>query len=273
MARHLYKSSKAWALITGGSSGIGYEFSKELASMGYNLVIASRDSNRLISVAKKLKTKFKIDIEIMSVDLSLESDIEKLINRIKDDNRPIEVLINDAGFALHDTLIEEDYSRQMIAFSVMAEAVLKLSGAAAATMNRRGWGYIINVASTSAWLFAGNYSALKRWVVVYTQSLSLELEDTGVNATAVCPGWVKTDFHKRGGVSAPNIPNWLWVSPRVVVNSAFDAVASGKAIRIPTLRWKLIIFIAKHFESLSRLVSRRLVSKRIAEIEQNNVNK
>lgn len=261
------KETKKWALVTGGSSGIGFEFASQLAEKGYNLVIASRDGEKLSVAAEKLKTKFRVEVEILRVDLTIQNDIEKLKNRIENTYNPIEILVNDAGFALHDSLLARDDSRQIAAFSVMAETVLQLSGTAARVMKSRGHGQIINVGSTSAWLFAGNYSALKRWVVVYTESLALELKDSGVSATVVCPGWVKTNFHRSGGVSRPKVPSWVWMRAETVVKSALRAAAKGKSRVIPTLRWKLVIFAARHCEPAVRFVSRRMVKKRIEELQ------
>lgn len=258
----------SWALVTGGSSGIGLEFSHQLAADGYNVILASRDGDRLTTVAEQLRRKYQIHVETISVDLANTADIARLMDRICDENRPVEVLVNDAGFAVRDSLLAEDTDRQMAAFSVMAEAILKLSGAAARTMVVRGSGRIINVASTSAWLFAGNYSALKRWVVVYTESLALELKGTGVAATAVCPSWVKTNFHKNAGVDRPDVPNWLWVPVETIVKSALSASSRGKSRVIPTFRWKIAVFILRHCEPFARMVSRRMVTKRLAELER-----
>lgn len=261
-----------WALVTGGSSGIGLEFSRQLAANRYNLILASRDGDKLAIAAEQLRREYQIEVETMSVDLGNAQDVTRLIDRICDQARPVEVLVNDAGFAVRDSLLAEDTSRQMTAFAVMAEAVLKLSGAAARTMVARGRGRIINVASTSAWLFAGNYSALKRWVVVYTESLALELKGSGAAATAVCPSWVKTDFHKNAGVDRPDVPGWLWVSAETVVKSALSASARGKSRVIPTFRWRTAIFILKHCEPFARWLSKRMVTKRLAELARKSVN-
>lgn len=257
-----------WALITGGSSGIGLEFAYQLAAEGYNLVLASRDGDELLTTAEKLRIRYNVIVESMDIDLAATESIRQLSDRISDQSRPIEILINNAGFAVHDSLLAEDTNLQMSAFSVMAEAVLKLSNVASRIMVARGRGRIINVASTSAWLFAGNYSALKRWVVVYTESLALELKGTGVSSTVVCPAWVKTNFHKSGGISRPDLPSWLWVPAKTVVKAALMASLRGKSKIIPTLRWKVVIFIFRHCEPLTRFVSKRMVDNRIRELNQ-----
>ncbi|MDR1970125.1 MAG: SDR family NAD(P)-dependent oxidoreductase [Candidatus Nomurabacteria bacterium] len=257
----------SYALITGGSSGIGLAFACELATDGWNLILASRDKN-LENIAEKLRSEFSINVEIIRADLSIKSDLEKIERRIIENDKPVEILVNSAGFVLHESLVNGNMERQKAAFAVMAEAILVLSQAAATTMKKRGTGKIINIASTSAWLYNGNYSALKRWVVVYTGSLALELRGSGVSATAVCPGETKTDFHANGGRKRPNIPNWLWCQPEQIARSGLRATKKKRTIYIPTVKWRLIAWACQHFQFLARLISRKLVTGRIKDTER-----
>lgn len=271
MEQRKIKNKGKRALITGGSSGIGFEFARQLADSGCNLIIVSQDSQRLSESADRLRAEFAVEVEAINVDLSDRDGVSRLVKVIE--SRQIDFMINNAGFALHDSLLDANTNKQELAFAVMAEAVLKLSGAAARAMKSRGSGRIINVGSSSSWLFAGNYSALKRWVLVYTESLNLELRRTGVSATAVCPGWVKTNFHENGGVSRPDLPNWVWIPVATVVKSALRAAEKGKSYVVPTIRWKAMIFAVKHSELIARAFSRKLVVKRVKELEQKSVGK
>ena len=219
-------------------------------------------------MAEKLHLEFKVDVEIIRADLSIESDLEKVRRRLLDNTKPVEILVNSAGFVLHDSLVSGSLERQRAAFAVMAEAVLILSQTAADAMKKREKGQIINIASTSAWMYTGNYSALKRWVVVYTQGLALELRGSGVSATAVCPGETKTDFHANGGLKRPNIPSWLWCESEQIARAGLRAAARGCAIYVPTMRWRLIAWACQHFRGLARLISRKLIKGRIKEVEQ-----
>jgi len=131
--------------------------------------------------------------------------------------------------------------------AIMVTATWKLSNAAARAMLRRDtMGHIINVASASAWINVGNYSAIKRWVVSYTQGLSVELAGTGVTATAVCPGWVKTAFHDRAGVRRPRLPRFIWVDADVVASEGLAAALAGRRVCVPSGKWRAAIFIAQH---------------------------
>ncbi|MCL2280676.1 SDR family NAD(P)-dependent oxidoreductase [Candidatus Saccharibacteria bacterium] len=256
-----------YALITGGSSGIGLAFARELAANNWNLILVSRDKN-LKNIAEKLEIEFKVDVEALRGDLSVETDLEKIKKRLRDDDKPVEILVNSAGFVLHDSLVHGNVERQRIAFKVMAEAILILSQAAVATMKKRKNGMIINIASTSAWQYNGNYSALKRWVVVYTNSLALELRGSGVSATAICPGETKTNFHANGGLKRPGIPSWLWCQPEQIARTGLQAAKKGRAVYVPTMKWRLIAWAFQHCQSLARFVSYKLVTGRVEEMGQ-----
>jgi len=256
-----------FALITGGSSGIGLAFARRLAADGWNLVLATRDEN-LAAVAQELVAEFKVEVETLHGDLGVPADLEKVEQRLAQNDQPVEILVNSAGFVLHDSLIDGDLKRQHTAFAVMAEAVLVLSQTAAAAMIKRGTGRIINIASVNAWLYSGNYSALKSWVVTYTASLALELRGSGVTATAVCPGETKTNFHASGGLKRPEIPNWLWCTPDQIACQGLRAAEKGRVIFVPTVKWRWLAWVWRHSRGLARLTSRQKIAERVKEIKQ-----
>ena len=127
----------------------------------------------------------------------------------------------------------------------MAKAVLDLSSAAARAMTARGEGWILNVSSTSGEVTMGPYSALKAWCTTYTESLAVELEGTGVRVMALLPGWVRTEFHARAGISGSSIPDFLWLQADDLVEEALKDLARGRVVSIPTLRYKAIMLGAK----------------------------
>lgn len=255
----------ATALVTGGTSGIGLAFASELASRGHDLILVARDAERLAATAADLSARHGCQVETIPADLAVRADLDPIIERLGDDARPVDVLVNNAGFGLNASLLDDDYARQERAMDVMCTAVLILSAAAGRGMKARGQGTIINVASVSAWIIKGNYSAIKRWVLTYTQALALELEGTGVQATAVCPGWVKTELHERAGVPRPRLPGWAWVSPEQVAQTALDAAARGKVVAIPKRIWRVAVWFLEHAPAaLPRAVSRKIAKSRSA---------
>ncbi|WP_203568863.1 SDR family NAD(P)-dependent oxidoreductase [Aestuariimicrobium ganziense] len=253
----------ATALVTGATAGIGNTFARHLAARGDDLVLVARDRDRLNETAEQLHRAYGVDVEVLVADLSDEAQLSAVAERVESADRPIELLVNNAGFGLHAKLLEADkLPLQRQAMDVMCWAVLVLSGAAGRAMKARGHGTIINVASTSAWITAGNYSAIKSWALAYTEGLYNELKGSGVNVSALCPGWVRTEFHQRAGISA-NLPDIVWVDIDTLVSEALADAEKGVVISIPTFKWKAAIFVAQHGpRSFIRWFSRQLSSSR-----------
>ncbi len=237
----------ATALITGGTSGIGLEFARELASRGTDLVLVARDAQRLSEVSGELESVHRVKVEPFPADLSDRAEMERVAKRIESDDSPIDMLVNNAGFGLHSTLLDpDDIDTHAKALDVMCLTLLVLGGAAGRTMRARGRGQIINVASSSATIFTGNYSAVKAWARTYSTSLALELRGTGVTVTALLPGWVRTEFHERAGITATNLPDIVWIDSDVLVRDCLDDVDKGKLESVPTLKWKAAMLLADH---------------------------
>lgn len=256
----------ATALITGGTSGIGLAFASELAGRGHDLILVARNQARLEQTAAGLTQRHGCQVETLTADLAVRADLEPIIARLTDPKRPVDVLVNNAGFGLNSSLLDPDVAIQEEAMAVMCTAVLILGGAAGRAMKARGQGTIINVSSVSAWIVKGNYSAIKRWVLTYTQALALELAGTGVRATAVCPGWVKTELHTRAGVSRPNLPSWAWVDAGQVARTALAAAEKGEVVAVPTRRWRLAVWALEHGpDALPRFISRTISKSRSAD--------
>ena len=237
----------ARALITGATAGIGNAFAKELAARGNDLVLVARDRDRLRKVAADLSEVHGIDVEVLPADLSIRDEVMKVAQRLESETEPVDMLINNAGFGLHASLIDasqiELHERAM---DVMCLAMLILGGAAGRAMKARGGGRIVNVASTSGAIFTGNYSAIKAWARTWSTGLALELSGTGVTVTTLLPGWVRTEFHQRAGISATNLPSFVWIDAEDLVRQCLRDVEKGRIESVPTKRWKASLFIADH---------------------------
>ena len=233
------------ALITGGTSGIGSAFAEALARRGFGLVLVARGAERLESTASRLRAEYAVDVETLEADLSDADDVARVAERIEDPRARIDMLINNAGFSVKRTYAAEGLDLHHRGIDVMAKAVLDLSSAAARAMTARGEGWILNVSSTSGEVTMGPYSALKAWCTTYTESLAVELEGTGVRVMALLPGWVRTEFHARAGISGSSIPDFLWLQADDLVEEALKDLARGRVVSIPTLRYKAIMLGAK----------------------------
>jgi uncharacterized protein len=253
----------ATALITGGTSGIGAAFARALAARGDDLVLVARDADRLSETATDLKERYAVSVETIAADLAVRSDVVGIAERLASAERPIDLLVNNAGFAVRVRLTAADTTPHEHAIDVMIRAVLMLGAAAGRAMRQRGAGTIINVSSTAGFVAMGGYSAIKSWVTSYTEGLANELHGTGVKVVALCPGWVRTEFHERAEINIGSIPPFLWLDADRLVADCLDDAAAGKVISIPSMRYKVLMTICEHLPHRAmRAVSRRMTSGR-----------
>jgi short-subunit dehydrogenase len=232
------------ALVTGGTSGIGAAFARALAERGDDLVLVARDADRLASRAVEL-SEHGVAVETLVADLSRAADVERVAARLSSTEEPVDLLISNAGFGVKARLTDADLAPHDYAIDVMIRAVLHLGAAAGRSMRERGRGHIVNVSSTAGYLAQGNYSAIKAWVTTYSESLAVELRGTGVGVTALCPGWVHTEFHSRANLRTSSIPSLLWLDADDLVREALRDVAAGKVISIPSRRYSVLITLAR----------------------------
>src|SRR5690606_3231631 len=228
----------ARALVTGSTSGLGLEFAWQLAGTGHDLVLVSRAEDRLHAVAAQIRDVHDCDVEVLPADLSVREELERVAIRLTDPVDRVELLVNNAGYGLRGGFLEigiEDHERQM---DTLMRAVLVLSHAAARTMVPRRVGAILNVSSLAGYTAAGPYAASKSWVTVFTESLAMELEGTGVTATALLPGFVQTEFHERAAMRMDGLPRITWLKAPYVVEQALRDTAKGTVLSIPSVKYR-----------------------------------
>jgi short-subunit dehydrogenase len=251
------------ALVTGATSGIGQAFCRELAERGDNLVIVARHRARLENVSDELRARHSIKVEILAADLSKRVQLRRVAERVADRDRPIDLLVNNAGFAMSKSLLKGDLADEEAMLDVLCRAVLVLSHAGALSMRDRGRGHIINVSSVAGFLPMGTYSAAKAWCTVFTEALAQELSGSGVSATALCPGFTRTEFHQRADLDMSRMPKAMWLEADGLVRACLDDVRAGKVISVPGVQYKVIAGIAQVVpHSLLRAVSGRVDSLR-----------
>lgn len=236
----------AAALITGASSGIGLAFARRLAADGHDLVLVARDRERLDSLSRELSDEHGILAEVLPADLSDRKQIDLVTQRLSDTSSPVGILVNNAGFGVRGGFVGSDVNAEQAMLDVMVTAPLRLCHAALPGMLARGSGAIINVSSIAAHLPGSTYSAHKSWLSVFTRGLAIELAGTGVTATAVEPGFTHTEFHARADMDMTRIPEWLWLDPHGVVDSAIRDAVRGKATSVPGKQYRVIAAVARH---------------------------
>ncbi|MFC9729170.1 SDR family NAD(P)-dependent oxidoreductase [Streptomyces roseolus] len=233
------------ALITGATAGIGAAFARRLAADGHDVVLVARDRSRLREQATELHDRHGVEAEVLAADLSTEEGIAAVEARLSDPRRPVDLLVNNAGFGNKGRFLDVSMADELKMLTVHCEAVLRLTSAAAAAMRERRRGGVVNVASVAAFVPRGTYGASKAWVVQFTQGAAKDLAGSGVRLMALCPGFVRTEFHERAGMGTDNIPGWMWLDADKLVSAALADLARGKTLSIPDPRYKALMGVVK----------------------------
>lgn len=240
------------ALITGATAGIGLEFARQLAERKHDLVLVARDVDRLDHVADELRSTFHVDVEVLQADLSERDQLQVVADRVADAGRPVDVLVNNAGYGLKGRFLHNEVADEERLFDVLTRAVLVLSHAAAGAMRERRSGRIVNVSSVAGFIAGGTYSAAKSYTTVFTEGLASELKGTGVTATVLCPGFTRTEFHDRAKLKMDGMPAFMWLNAPALVSACLDDVERGRVMSVPGAQYKAIV-------GLLRMLPRSLV--------------
>lgn len=228
------------ALVTGASSGIGYEISKYLAKSGYDIIVVSRNRQAL----ENLKNEIKTNVQIVCMDLSVVDNCVKLYENFKDEN--IDVLINNAGFGMYGNFDILDMNKEIEMINVNILACDILTKLFLKDMKKRDSGYILNVGSIAGFMpgpLMSSYYASKSYVVKLTQAIRKELKKSksGVSVSVLCPGPVNTNFNNTAGVKFAVRP----LSSEYVAKYAVDMLFKKKLVIVPGFTIKLARFFSK----------------------------
>ncbi len=245
------------ALITGASSGIGEEMVRRLGEAGIPTVAVARRADRLEALAERWPT-----VEVLTADLRTTDGIAAVSERLSDPDRPVEFLVNNAGFGTSGPFVTLDPVRLGDEVDLNCRAVVQLSSAAARVMVERGRGWICNVASVAAFQPTPKmscYGATKAFVLSFSEALHEELRSAGVHVTTVCPGITRTEFQSVSNTSGRPLraPKMMWLDVDDVVDTALRDTARGKAVSVPGGIYKVLTTAASIApRGLRRRVSR-----------------
>ncbi len=244
-------------LVTGASAGIGAEFARRLAARGDDLVLVARGRDALESLAAELRAAHGVAVEVLTADLEDRADVQRVADRLTDPERPVDLLVNNAGFGLTGSFLSRPVADEERMLDLLVRAPLVLTHAALPGMIARRTGAVLNVSSFAGFLPRGTYGAGKAWLTMFTESLAPLVEGTGVRVCAVCPGPVHTGFHARGGIDPDAYPGIAWVTAEQVVTDALHALARGRVVTVPTPLWKAIAGVRYVPHSLLRRFASR----------------
>ena len=234
------------ALVTGATSGIGNSFARTLAAHGHDLVIVARTTDRLEQVAADLRAKHHVGVEVITADLSTSAGMDVVAARLTDTSHPIELLVNNAGSSMAGWFGTTDIADEDSQLDLLVRAPMHLMDAAIKAMAGRGGGKIINVASVAAFTPRGAYSAHKAWLVNLSRWADLHYDDVNISVQALCPGFVRTEFHQRGQMDVSGVPRWMWLKPDYVVKKSLQDLEKDKALSVPSLRYKVLATLAQY---------------------------
>jgi uncharacterized protein len=237
------------ALVTGPTAGIGLEFARQLAARDHDLVLVARNEERLEAVAADLRAAYGVTVEVLPADLADRAALAKVEARLADPDRPVDVLVNNAGFGLKGKFLDNSIEQEQAHLDVLVVAVMRLCHAALGPMVARGSGQVVNVSSVAGFLPRGTYSAAKAYVTKFSEWAHREYAPQGVQVMALCPGFVRTEFHERMEVGRDSAPKFLWLEAPDLVTSALSDLEAGKAISVPSMRYKAIVTGARYIPS------------------------
>jgi uncharacterized protein len=252
------QSNGRWALITGASAGIGKAFATVFARNGFNLVLVARREDKLKSIAAQMEKSFEIQTKVLVFDLANPVSTKQVYDSLKADQIMVSALVNNAGYALKTKFLKTSWQDHQDMIQVMMTAVTQMCYLFADEMKKQKYGRIINVASVAAFSpqMPGNlYGGIKSYVAGISDALHMELSGHGINCTALCPGFTRSEFHDVMGVreSIDKLPKFMWSTAEDVAEQGYQAVMKGKVFCIPGGFYKVLTammgFFPKSFKS------------------------
>jgi short-subunit dehydrogenase len=249
------------ALVTGASSGIGRAMAQQLVAAGSDVVAVARDIERLEALASELAAG-PGKVEVLGADLADPEQLAEVETRLADPARPIDLLVNNAGFGTYGRFADLPIDGEVREIAVNVVAVVRLAHAALRAMRERDRGTILNVSSVAGLQATpGNatYGATKAFVATFSEALHEEVRGTGVSVTAALPGFTRTEFHARAGIAGREVPGLAWQSAEECAAQCLEAARAGKALYVPGRLNRALVGVAGVVpRGLKRRVAARL---------------
>lgn len=228
------KTKTKLAVITGASAGIGREFARQLARKGYSLVLVARRLEVLEELAAELAARYSVETDALSADLGTPEGVAAVAKRLAEGD--VDLLVNSAGFGTIGEFHRLPREREESEIDLNIRALVSLTHAALTPMVEKGSGTIINLASLGGFQpcpYMATYVATKAFVLHFSESVHEEVRGSGVTVTALCPGFVPTEFQQASGVDLEEMRTFGLQTPKQVVAAALKGSAAGKAIVVP----------------------------------------
>jgi short-subunit dehydrogenase len=243
MATDKNNKFSGYVLITGGTSGIGYELAKCFARDGNDLILAARSEEGLAKVAQDIRHEFNVEVQTIAKDLMVPGAARELYEQVKSMGLTVEILVNDAGQGYWGDFVDTDLDREIDLVHLNVIALMSLTKYYLKEMVARGNGKILQLASSLSKAPSPHmavYAATKAFVYSFTEALIQEVKDTGVTITALLPGATDTDFfHKSGGEDTVEYKETTLYEPAEVAMAGYEGLLSGTDKVVPGVKNKM----------------------------------
>ena len=253
-------STRNYTLITGASTGIGYELAKLFAKDRHNLILVARDEGKL-ETAKNELSKYNVEVKILSLDLSKSEDIQGLFNYVEMNKLNVDILVNNAGIGTFGDFSEIEWVKEEALIDINIKVLTKLTKYFLPKIIECKNGGILNVASTAAFCSGPRmaaYYASKAYVLNLTEAIYEECKDSGIRISCLCPGPVKTTFQDKAGIKKSESAKKYLMDAEEVAKVSYKDFKKGKLIIIPGMKNKLLVIVNK---LLPRRISRKIILK------------
>lgn len=235
------------AVVTGASAGIGAAFARRLAGQGYDLLLVARDGERLASAVPGLVAAGAGAVDVLAADLATAAGCDAVAQRLR--TGPVDLLVNNAGFSLNTPFVESSAADEERLLRLNVHAVMRLTLAALPGMVSRRRGDIVNVSSVAGFgavMPGSTYPATKAWVTNFSESVAHSVRRHGVRVMALCPGYTRTEFHDRAGITMTKTPRWMWLAADDVVRDGLRDLRQGRVVSVPDWRYKVAVWGLRH---------------------------
>lgn len=249
---------RSCVLITGATTGIGYELAKLYAKDGYNLLLIARNIDNLEKVRDEVSL-YNINVDILAVDLAVDNSCEKVFNFVDEKNLTVDILINNAGVGSFGYLSETEMKKELSLIDLNIKSLTEMTKHFLPRMIESDYGSIINVSSTAAFCAGPKmavYYASKAYVLSFTEALYEEVKGTNIKVSCLCPGAVDTGFQNKAGIKKSKSAKNNLMSVSKVANLAYRDFNKGKLIIIPGAKNKVLVIMNKF---MPRFISRRVI--------------
>ncbi len=263
---------KGTALITGATSGIGFDFASILAEKGYNLILASRNKEKLDEIKVSFEKDYGVSVETLAIDLATSGSAKQLYEETVNQNIEIDVLINNAGFGTQGEHVDLDINKVEGMIQLNITTLTLLCQFFGKDMKQRGKGHILNIASTAAFQpdpYLATYGASKSYVLNFSEALAKEMEDYQVTVTCLCPGATDTnffDYAQIGDKKRGLFSNKTRMKSREVAEIGINALFAGKLSLISGIMNSCLAFTNRLApRKMSANISKKLLKDAIIE--------